>query len=180
MGRPLAKRTIFYKNILPFLSGSSRWAALLQRGRSVKKIFLYFRSKSSRWPGLLQRWGNDTCFAWRRTKSNCCSALERIFTCCVWCCTTCNCCFVTQLIWIILLGGARCCQGGGNVRANSATPVLFNIARISFHFLFWNIARIFFTFGTVILQGYILSYNLFCFRNIARIANANASAVLLI
>ena len=84
--------------------------------------------------GLLQRWGYDTCFVLRRTKSNCCSALKRIFTCCVWCCTTCNCCFVTQLIWIILLGGARCCQGGGNVRANSATPVLFNIARITFIF----------------------------------------------
>ena len=150
------------KIFLPFLSGSSRWAALLQRGRSVKKIFLYFRSKSSRWPGLLQRWGNDTCFAWRRTKSNCCSALKRIFTCCVWCCTTCNCCFVTQLIWIILLGGARCCQGGGNVRANSATPVLFNIARISFlfsvlkycnnifHFWYCDIARIYFILSSVL------------------------------
>ena len=66
------------------------------------------------------------------------------------------------------------------MRANSATPVLFNIARISFlfsvlkycknifHFWYCDIARI-----------YILSYHLFCFRNIARIANANASAVLL-
>ena len=31
----------------------------------------------------------------------------------------------------------------------------------------------------MILQEFILPYHLFCFRNIARIANANASAVLL-
>ena len=136
MGWPLAQRTEFYlgKYLCIFYLNHPDWSASCKEDNPLRKSFCIFDPDHLDEPACCKDEGTKSVVFDVAPKSNCCSALKRIFTCCVWCCTTCNCCFVTQLIWIILLGGARCCQGGGNVRANSATPVLFNIARITFIF----------------------------------------------